>query len=170
MYDYDRKIENSEYGFGKLDNKIKLKSDLEEYLNLNYMYVLNNFYIEKLNKEALNILDGNDGNLKRDLISKTYKTVILSNYHKGQYIDKKYKVNYTNSDNINKFSYNDELVLAIYYGKNTVEYGSKEKYLENFKNKKTFLQGISNELVKEFKDKLDLNLKVIFEKYFDDNE
>lgn len=164
LYGYDNIIRTSQFGFGDVGEKILLKSKLNEYWKLNHFYILNNFYIEKLNKDELDILINGTEEEIISMIEKTYKEIILANYLKGEYTDLKYKLNYTNRTDENAYSYNDELVIAIYYGQNKYKYGTKEKYLINYENQKNFLEDISNQLKQEFKNKLDLNVKIINEK------
>ena len=86
----------------------------------------------------------------------TYKEIIKSNYYKGEYTDKIYKINYLNTTSNNGFFDNDSLVLAIYYGKNKNKYGNKEKYLDNYVKKKEFL----NNIIKEIKNVIEKELGI----------
>ena len=154
-------IEQSPLGFGLLEKKIVLKSGLDEFLNLNHIYVLNNFYVEKLSETEIKQLLSNDKEIISLLIKNTYKDVLT--YTNGSH--ERFKINYTFSTNINSYSYNDELVLGIYYGSNTQNYNSKEKYLDNYKQKQIFMKDFSKMLTKEIFDKLDISAKLIIKKY-----
>lgn len=79
---YDEMIQNSKRNFKKIDTK---DMDIYQYTSskyLNYLYIRNNIYIEKLSKEELlylsntnEILDTNN----EQFIEKTYKKVIFEN-------------------------------------------------------------------------------------------
>lgn len=79
---YDKMIQNSKRNFKKVDTK---DMDIYQYTSskyLNYLYIRNNIYIEKLSKEELlylsntkEILDYNN----EQFIEKTYKKIILEN-------------------------------------------------------------------------------------------
>ncbi len=161
---YEKEIDDSDFGFGKLEVDIKIKSGLKEFLELNHFYVLNNFQIDKLEKNEIEILINGSEEQKSDLIAKTYKEVIWNNYHNGEYLQEPYKINYLYSNGNNGYAYNNELVIIIYYGKNIKEYGSKEKYLDNFIEKRIFLRDISSRISDEVKQKLDISCKVLYEK------
>lgn len=157
---YDELIKNSELDFGILQQKVNIKSNLEEYLNLNYFYILNNFYIEKLTDEEKLILRSNNEEEIFNLIKNTYKNIIT--YTREDIPNKRFKINYTFSTSKESFSYNDELVVAIYYGKNTIDLISKENYLDNYHKKQEFLNDLSNNLSNDIKSKLDLDSKIIY--------
>ena len=54
---YDNKIKNSDLDFGKgYPTKSNLINDLGEYLGLDYIYIINDFFIEKLSINDLNEL------------------------------------------------------------------------------------------------------------------
>lgn len=79
---YDEMIQNSKRNFKKVDTK---DMDIYQYTSskyLNYLYIRNNIYIEKLSKEELlylsntkEILDYNN----EQFIERTYKKIILEN-------------------------------------------------------------------------------------------
>lgn len=79
---YDKMIQNSKRNFKKVDTK---DMDIYQYTSskyLNYLYIRNNIYIEKLSKEELlylssakELLDSNN----EQFIEKTYKKVIFEN-------------------------------------------------------------------------------------------
>ena len=160
LKEYDESMKNSELDFGILQSKVNIKSNLEEYLNLNYFYILNNFYIEKLTDEEKQILMSNNEEEIFNLIKNTYKNIIT--YTREDIPNNRFKINYTFSTSKESFSYNDELVVAIYYGKNTIDLISKENYLDNYNKKQEFLNDLSNNLSNEIKSKLDLDCKIIY--------
>ena len=54
---YDYELITSSLDFGNINKSIKLFSNLNEYFNLNHIYLLNNFFVEKLTKDELDILN-----------------------------------------------------------------------------------------------------------------
>ena len=157
---YDDMISNSDLGFGDITKKINLKSKLDEYLNLNHIFILNRFYINKLNSNDLDIITNGSVEDKIKVVERTYKDIIKYDIDG----DLKAKINYTNSTSMDAYSDNDQLVIGIYYGNNKIKYESGSKYLENSKLKKAFLKELSEKMIDEFKNKMDLSVKVLFEK------
>ena len=164
LLNYYSLIKNSELGFGLLNHKVKLKSRLDEYLELNYFFVLNNFRIEKLSQLDIQILKSNNDIEKNNLIQRSYKEIIKDNYKNGLYVDKPYLINYLDSTSDYGYAFNNELVIAIYYGKNINKYGSKKAYLDNYKSKREFLDNISENIKEDIKRELGLSSKIIYEK------
>ena len=158
---YDDLINNSELGFGLVKGNIQLKSQLNEYLNLNHIYILNNFYVEKLNGEELEILNSNNNEEVLALIKRTYKEIIK---YTRENQNMRFKINYTNSSSEDVLSFNDELVIHIYYGSNTKKYNTKEAYLKNYIEKKEFLEQLKNQISIEIKQKLDIDSSILFKK------
>ncbi|MDY3759656.1 MAG: hypothetical protein SOZ72_09815, partial [Treponema sp.] len=78
---YDNKIKDSGLDFGRGNpSKLNLVNDLGEYLGLNYIFIINDFFIEKLSVNDLNELRRVYQEKKYDLntinlIEKTYKEV-----------------------------------------------------------------------------------------------
>ena len=76
------------------------------------------------------ILISNNEEQILNLIKNTYKNIIT--YTREDLPNKRFKINYTFSTSEDSFSYNDELVIAIYYGKITEEevrgYMDKEQF------------------------------------------
>ena len=161
LSNYDRTLEASELGFGSINRKIELNSGLDEFLNLKYIWILNNFYIEKLSKEQLAILISGTEEAKQSLVLSTYKDIILTNYHRGEYINQRYKINLTDSTSLNDFSFNDELVLGIFFGENKVKSNTKEDYLNLYEKKKDYLKRFNNQLITEIKNNLGIETKII---------
>ena len=146
---YNEEIKNSKLGFGDITSKVNLKSNLYEYMKLNHIFVLNEFYIEKLDSNGIQILKNGKEEDKENLIIKTYKEIIKSNYNRGKYSSEIYKINYLLYDSNKGYFDNDSLVLAIYYGRNKEKYNSKEKYINNYLKKKEFMDKLINKLKKE---------------------
>lgn len=170
LSEYDNRIRNSNLDFGiPHPTKQQLISDLPEYLNLNYIYLLNNFFIEKLDISDINLLKQYfvqssfvmDNNLT-NMIERTYKNVIKRNYFDGKYTDGINKVcyGYVRPDN---FCDDDAIVLKIYYSKNTVLF-TDEEFLKNIKDKELFLQSLSENIISDVKNKLNINCNILIEK------
>ena len=161
LSNYDKLLETSDLGFGATDVKIKLTSGLDEFLNLKFMWILNKFFIEKLSKEQLTILDNGTDMDKQNLVLNTYKDIILSNYHRGEYTDKRYLINLTNSELIEDFSYNDELVIGLFFGKNKIPSNTKEEFLDKYNKQKEYVNKLSEQLKTDIKNNLGINTKII---------
>ncbi len=162
---YDSLIKDSNLDFGIPHPK---ETDLTNNLNLNYIYLINRLFVEKLNGTDLNILkkylanDLKDTSLLNSVIERTYKDVIKDNYLDGEYKDSNYKVCYGIASP-NNFVDNDALVFKIFYSKNTNKY-TDEEFLNNLEKKKEFLNTIEENLIKEIKEKLNINCNIIIEK------
>lgn len=166
---YNNKIKNSNLYFGvPHPNSEQLLSNLNEYLNLEYIYILNNFYIEKIDINDINVLkqyidkkiEINEHLL--NIIKNTYKEVIKNNYRNGKYTNLKYKVFYGYVHPKNAVD-NDALVLKIFYSRNTIKL-EDEEFINNIKNKREFLEKLSNEIIDEVKNKLEINCNILIEK------
>ena len=154
---YDNEINSSSLGFTE-SNNVSLASNLDEYLNLKYFYILNRFYLDKLSDEDLNILiNGND--LERLLlIENTYKKVLIYGN------DINLKLNHNNNDILNDFSNNGELVFGLYYGSSSLKVINEDEYFDNYNKKKEFLNDLADRLKNKIYDKLDLSVKIIIRK------
>lgn len=157
---YDDLISNSDLGFGDITKKINLKSGLDEYLNLNHIFILNRFYINKLNSKDWDIITNGSVEDKIKVVESTYKDVIKYDIKNGL----KAKINYTYSTSDDSFSDNDQLVIGIYYGNNKIKYEDGDKYLENSILKKKFLSELSEKMINDFKNNMDISVKILFEK------
>ena len=158
---YEKKIENSNLNIGK-NGKYK---KINLYLDLDYIFVLNNLFIEKLNMDDINLLRNFNGDVNSDLIElikRTYKDVIYDNYLKEGYSDNIYKVCYGDVVPTN-FVDNDSLVLKIFYGKNTKNIDGKE-FIALHEKQLNFFHRLINELIKEIKDKLNIKCEILLEK------
>ena len=165
---YDNKIKNSDLDFGQgHPTKSNLINDLGEYLGLNYIYVINDFFIEKLSINDLNELRKvcqekkyNINTLK--MIEKTYKDVLNNNFVNGKYINEPFNRCYGSMIPKN-FALSNSLVLKIIFGKNTKQYDDEE-YLVNAKAKINFLNILCNELKKEIEENLGIGVTILREK------
>lgn len=165
---YDNKIKNSDLDFGKgHPTKSNLINDLGEYLGLNYIYVINDFFIEKLSINDLNELRKvyqekkyNINTIK--MIEKTYKEVLNNNFVNGKYVNEPFNRCYGPVIPKN-FALSDSLVIKIIFGKNMKQYDDTE-YLVNAKAKTNFLNILCNDLKKEIEEKLGIRVTILREK------
>lgn len=165
---YDNKIKNSDLDFGKgHPTKSNLINDLGEYLGLNYIYIINDFFIEKLSINDLNELRKvyqekkyNINTIK--MIEKTYKEVLNNNFVNGKYVNEPFNRCYGPVIPKN-FALSDSLVIKIIFGKNMKQYNDDE-YLANAKAKTNFLNILSNDLKKEIGEKLGIRVTILREK------
>lgn len=165
---YDNKIKNSDLDFGKgHPTKSNLINDLGEYLGLDYIYIINDFFIEKLSINDLNELRKvykekkyNINTIK--MIEKTYKEVLNNNFVNGKYVNEPFNRCYGPVIPKN-FALSDSLVIKIIFGKNMNQYNDEE-YLANAKAKTNFLNILSNDLKKEIGEKLGIRVTILREK------
>lgn len=165
---YDNKIKNSDLDFGKgYPTKSNLINDLGEYLGLDYIYIINDFFIEKLSINDLNELRKvyqekkyNINTIK--MIEKTYKEVLNNNFVNGKYVNEPFNRCYGPVIPKN-FALSDSLVIKIIFGKNTKQYDDEE-YLVNAKAKTNFLNILCNDLKKEIEENLEIKVTILREK------
>ena len=169
---YDDRILNSDLDFGIMPDSNKSTYQRRSFLNLNYIYIRSNFYIEKLDLEDIKFLNNvnvNNFSLSQDIINfieRTYKDVINDNYRHGKYVDN------TNTcygafipDNIVDSKL---LAICIQYGKNNKQYSDKE-YLKNSKLKNVFLKNLAMELKIDFKENLNMDIAVLIRNFVGEN-
>jgi len=166
---YDEEIKNSEYYFGKPNpNSKQLISGLREFMGLDHIYLLNNFFIEKLEMNEIELLKGNLGKKIEaskellEMVERTYKEIIKKNFFKGEYTDNVYKVCYGVAVPSN-FADNNAIVLKIYYSKNTKKLNDEE-FINNLVKQKELIKGLKERLKKEMEDKLGVPCEVLDEK------
>ena len=162
---YDDELINSNLDFGECIEKPKLFSGLNEYLNLNHIYILNLFFVEKLSINTLNILSSGSDEEKKSIIEHTYKEVLKNNYYGGKYDNRVYKISYGMRPSLHNLVSNNALVIGIYYGKNKNDY-NKNSYLQNYEQKKKFLNDFSNRIKIEVSQKLGIPVEIICNKTF----
>lgn len=169
LKEYDQQLLNSELDFVS-------SSHIQKNLNLQYIELLNFFFIEKLDENDLAFLKSTtlgkylDAE-QIDFISRTYKEVIRDNYFHNQYQDAVYKVSYDNVSseqfaNIFYFANNDALVFRILYSQNSKKYSDTD-FVKNLHEKKNFLEDIKRQIINEVKEKLQMECYVFEEKRFD---
>ncbi len=167
---YDEELLNSELDFGIAHPSQEQKGNsLNDFIKYNYIFLLNDFFIEKLSIEDINILR-NSLKLEKlvptkelmDIIKRTYMDVIKNNYTKKGYVDEVYKVSYGEFHPGN-FVSNDALALKIFYGKNKKQM-TDEEYLKNMKDKKDYLNDLVSRLKNDINEKIGINVEILIEK------
>lgn len=160
---YEDEINNSNLYIGK-NSKYK---NLNNYLNLNYIFLINNLFVEKLSVDDIKFLRKkfNKDNITDemlDMIKRTYKDVIYDNYLRGEYQNTIYKVCYGSVVPFN-FVDNNALVFKIYYGKNLIDKDG-DAFIELHQKQLDFLEKLKTKLKSEIKEKLDINCEILQEK------
>ena len=139
---------------------------MNEYLKLDYLVLINNLFIEKLDINDINLLmNFNRNNINDEMLSmikKTFKEIIKDNYFKGNYVDNIYNVCYGPMVPYN-FASNNSLVFRFYYGKNTMHFDNQE-YIELDKKQREYINQEMELLKKEILTKLDVNCEILIEK------
>jgi hypothetical protein len=163
LSNYDNMIKNSDLSIG---TNSKYKS-INEYLNLDYIFLINNLFVEKLSNEDINeILNKfNKDNISNELITiieRTYKDVILDNYREDGYTDKIYKVCYGSIVPRNMVN-NNSLVFKLIYGKNLIDVEG-DQFIGLHKKQLMFLEDVINKLKEEVSNKLNIDCEVLLEK------
>ena len=158
---YEELIKNSGLSIG-INDKYKV---LNEYLKLDYIFLISTLYVEKLSLEDISLLEKFDYNVTDELISiieRTCKDVILDNYFKGEYIDSIYKVCYGPMVPFN-FVDNDSLVLKIYYGRNLINLDGQD-FIELHEKQLSFFNQLIDMIKKDFKEKINIKCEILLEK------
>lgn len=143
LYFFIDKISKSELGFEcpELGNAIPNK--LRENFAFNYIYNLNDFFIERLSEEQLNLLSRSYDNkissssALTELINDTYKDVIINSTTE----DENAKIIYGNSS-LSNAARNGSIVLKIYY-KLIERYEERDEFIKRYKSANEFIKGIS---------------------------
>ncbi len=158
---YDDLILNSDLDFKKVKNEAK---DFYQYYNnagLNYYYVRNNIYVERLNEEEKQFLIRKMSNVDYNLddesisfIEKTYKKLIEE---KNEKIENNYFLNFGPNTSERFFSPNNSLVIGFRYDLSN----SKDNWLENLNRKNEYSKLLNSEIEKDLKQKLNYEVKVI---------
>lgn len=149
-------LKNSGLDFGVVFSKRKRYYHRISYLNLDYLYIQNFLFIEKLTEEQLDIfrkriLDKNYeiDDILLNIVNDTYKSVMA--YTNELFEGKRVIVCYGVESPANHF-YNDSLVIRIEYGRNTKRLNDKE-FLDNYNKKKRLIE----EKIDELKEKGKIN-------------
>lgn len=160
---YEELIKNSGLYIG-INKKYKV---LNEYLDLDYIFLINNLFVEKL---SLDDIDRLMTNFKKDKISselvdvieRTYKDIIYDNYINDKYQNIICKVCYGPVVPFNMVN-NNSLVIKIYYGKNTINLDGDE-FINLHEQQLAFFEELRLQIINEVKEKLDINCEVLLEK------
>lgn len=160
---YEEMIKNSGLYIG-VNSKYK---SLNEYLNLDYIFLITNLFIEKLSIEDINLImdkfdKENINNELVGLVERTYKDVIYDNYFEGEYTNSTYNVCYGPVVPSN-FVLNNALAFKIYYGKNLINLDGDE-FIKLHEKQLAFFDKLINEIKDEVKEKLDIDCGVLLEK------
>ena len=161
---YEDLINNSDLYIGKNE---KYKS-LNEYLDLDHIFLINNLFVEKLSNEDIDLImnnfdKNNVSNELVDIVEKTYKDVIYDNLFKGEYTDMVYKVCYGPVVPFNMVD-NNSLVFKIYYGRNLIIFEEDEEFIKLHEKQLDFFKDLINKLKNEVVEKLNVNCDVLLEK------
>jgi hypothetical protein len=159
---YENMINTSNLYIGKNSKYQRLN----EYLKLDYIFLINNLFIEKLDNSNLDLLKNfNKDNITDEvvnMIKNTYSDVIKDNYFKENYTDQIYKVCYGPVVPIN-FVDNNSLVFRFIYGKNLIDLNGDE-FFELDKKQKDFINEVIDKLKNEIFDKTGLKTEVLITK------
>ena len=169
---YDNMIKDSglDFGVSIYFNK-QGDNSLKEFLPLNYISVINRFFVEKLKESELELLkkyaknkDYIYDNTIEKLIENTFKDVIRTDLFNEQYNEKKFKIFYGSAVPSNE-AFNDDLVLKIYYAKNKEKYDDEE-FIDNLNKKNMFLDKIKEDLKNDVFNKLNVGCTVLSQKVY----
>ncbi len=165
LLSYENRIDSNSFYIGVgHPNQRQLISNLDNHLNSKYFYIINHFFIEKLDTNDINYLNECQLNdiQALSIIERTYKEIVKDNFIHGNYSNEKYKVNHGVAIPEN-FADNDSLVIKLFYGRNT-EKLEGEEFINNLTKQNEFLKQIKNELIKEITTKLQIPCEIIIEK------
>ncbi len=160
---YEKIIRDSNLYIG---NNSKYKS-LNEYLDLDYLFFMNRLFIEKLDKEDIDLLTNkfdynNIPNTLLEMVKMTFKDIVKDDYLEDKYTENKYKVCYGPFVPFN-FVDNDSLVFRLYYGKNLKELDG-DAFLELHQQQLDFLKKLALDFSREMKEKTGIKCEVLIEK------
>lgn len=136
-------------------------------LNLNFLFIRNNMYIEKLSDEVLeffkNKINNNDFSIDDktiNIISSTYREVISKNFFNGKYyenIDCLYDADSGSSENYSAKS--EDLVFVIQIGDFETNL-DRDNYIEYLKNRVKVLNEIKEKLYIDLSTTLNIGIQV----------
>lgn len=165
IQEYDMRIKNSNLDFGIMPLEKRHPFHKKSYLNLDYLYVRNFLYIEKLSINDLTVLidkvvkqDFNVDDTLLSIVEKSYKEIIVNNYRDGVYKENA-KACYGNVIPSNIVPSN-HLVFNLQYGKNSKTY-SREEFYANQQAKDQFLTELVETMKKELEAKLNVEVTVL---------
>ena len=138
------------------------KEDMDFYqitstMNLDYIYLRNNLYIEKLNKEDLDFLSKKDNldDETKEFIKRTYQTVI------NAYENDEKRIIFYGPENSKHLCDSTDVVLGIRYNEFEVNGMSDEEFQKNFLEKLRLIAQVSTLLEIAAPNELGSQVKVI---------
>lgn len=144
-------LKNSGLDFGNLSENKKSAYHKLSYLNLDYIYIQNFLFIEKLKIEYIEIFKEKiiNNNYEIDnklieIIDETYKEVMTVSSIDGKDDNQRGIICYGIESPINHF-YNNSLALRIEYGRNTISFNDRD-FLVNYNKKKELLEKVIKSL------------------------
>lgn len=158
----DKKLEQSNLDYGKLEEKQKNIYQKFSYLNSEYLFVRNFFYIERLSENDLNKFIKQDDVTAEiiEVVKSTYKNIMKVNSDKT---DNNFKVCYGRMAVPIFFFDNDSLVLFLNYGKNSIKLEGKD-FIDNKVKKEKFLDELIELIKCEFEAKLECKVEIRYYK------
>ena len=156
---------NNTFNFSYIDEKIDKSNLLFTNIKLNekyssfiskYFRCLNQFYIEKLEEQYLNIL------IKKEKIDNEVLNIVGITYKEILKKDNVKTVTY-NPPTLENIVENGTIVIELVYGKNSKEL-SKEEFLVNLRKQNEFLKQLISDLEKEMIEKTGLKTKIFLNK------
>jgi len=164
LKEYDKKIKNSKCNFIPVETE---RMDVYQFFScdeLEYIYIRNNVYIERLSDKEIALLKekikNNDYSFDEsivDLIENTYQKIIFEDIMKN---GKKYQITY-GPDSSNYFARNDSLVLGIRYDEFAETKLTDEEWKKQNQKQMEFLRKIINEMINEFENKINVPINII---------
>ena len=163
---YEEKLMNNKLFINEY--KFQKEIEKEDYINSKFFVLVNNFFVEKLSIEQINILNKflvtsqiDSDNIM--LVKDSYKDIIKNNYLKNNYSDKIYKICY-GSVTPSNFADNDALVLKLFYSDDPQINLSGEDYINNLKKQQEFINSIKEELSTEVYRKLGIKCEILVDR------
>ena len=156
---------NNTFNFSYIDEKIDKSNLLFTNIKLNekyssfiskYFRCLNQFYIEKLEEQYLNIL------IKKEKIDNEVLNIVGITYKEILKKDNVKTATY-NPPTLENIVENGTIVIELVYGKNSKEL-SKEEFLVNLRKQNEFLKQLISDLEKEMIEKTGLKTKIFLNK------
>ena len=156
---------NNTFNFSSIDEKIDKSNLLFTNIKLNekyssfiskYFRCLNQFYIEKLEEQYLNIL------IKKEKIDNEVLNIVGITYKEILKKDNVKTATY-NPPTLENIVENGTIVIELVYGKNSKEL-SKEEFLVNLRKQNEFLKQLISDLEKEIMEKTGLKTKIFLNK------
>lgn len=162
----DKSLKSSNLDFGKQKEEQKNQYQKFSYLDSEYLFVRNFFYIERLDKENIEIfkkkIERKDYEINDEMVEivkQTYEDIITV---KTDRITGEFKTFYGYSSPNFLFD-NNSLVLFLNYGRNTIELQGEE-FIKNAIKKEEYLEKVINEVKDIFEEKLKYKTEVRYYK------